>query len=128
MAFVHGTGGVFSLDVSDSLVDMSPYVESFNIDFTREIADVKAMGDSWVERLAGMRICDCSGEAAYDTTLDSALWTAWTADTALSWQFELSGVTYSGECRVTGFSINASSTDAVRQPFTLVNDGAVTRV
>jgi len=127
MAFVHGMAAVFSIDVSGTPVDMSDYVESFNIDFTREIADIKAMGETWVQRLAGMRICDCSGEAAFDTTIDAALWAAWNGDAALTWSLVVGGITYSGECRCPNYSVNSSSTDAVRESFSLVNDGAITR-
>lgn len=128
MAFQHGAVDVtVSIDVSGSPVDISGYLESFNADFSRELVDIKVMGDTWVSRLNGIRMCDCSGEAVFDPTIDAALYAAWNGNAAITWSYVIDTVTYSGECRIPTYSVNASSTDAVRQPFTLVSDGAVTR-
>ena len=127
MAFSHGISGVFSIDVSSSPVDMSDYIENVNLDFTRDIADIKTIGATWVSRLAGIRICDISGQAAFDPTIDAALYAAWNGDTDVTWSLVIGGVTYSGECRCPSYSVNVSATDAVRQPFTLVSNGTIAR-
>jgi hypothetical protein len=127
MAFAHGTSATFSIDVSGSPVDISDYVENINADFTRELADIKTIGKSYVERVAGLRICDLSGQAAFDPTVDAALYGAWNNSATSTFSLVVGGVTYSAECWCDSYSVNVSATDAVRQPFTLKATGTINR-
>jgi len=87
MAFGHGIDADFEIDVSSSLTSMEEYLENLSPAFTRELADVKAFGQTYVEKLAGMRMFELSGDGKYDPTLDSAIYTAWNGDDAVSWAY-----------------------------------------
>jgi len=133
MAFSHGIDADFWIDVSGSLADMTAYLENLSPEFTRELAEIKALGTTYVQRLAGIRMFSMSGDGKFDPTLDAAIYAAWNGDSAVTWQYYPQGksngnIYYYGECRVERYSPGpASSGDGVGFSFTLVNDGAVTR-
>jgi predicted secreted protein len=123
MAFGHGIGADFTLAGSS----VKDYVESIDATFEREIADIKTLGTVYVQRLAGHKMGSFALSGAFDPTVDAAVYNAWNGDTTVAWTFlPQSTVTYSGNCRVTNYTISAGA-DAVRISFDLVSDGTISR-
>ena len=123
MAFGHGIASDFTLAASS----VKNYIESIDATFEREIADIKALGTVYVQRLAGHKMGSFALSGAYDPTIDAAVFNAWDGDTAVAWTYlPVSTVTYSGNCRVTNYKITAGA-DAVRITFDLVSDGTISR-
>ena len=128
MAFGHGIDADF--DFSGSSI--KAYIESIDPTFDREIADIRTLGQAWVQRLAGHKVASVSVSGAYDATLDNTVWTAWDGDVAVAWVYYPQGnssgkVKFSGNCRVTSFKPGAAGADAVRYSFDIVSDGAIAR-
>jgi len=120
MAFVHGVSTKFYYNN----IDMTPYIEDVTADFEREIADVKPMDSTWVERLAGLRTVTVSLGGVYDataSTIEPQIWDAFgdgenhvfalcpTGDS-------IGNYCYAGTSKANSASINSSSTDAVKYP------------
>ncbi len=128
MAFGHGSNAY--LKVGDN--DISDYVESSDLNFDRDSADIKTFGASFVQRVMGIISAAISAAAAYDPTLDGYIWTALTASTATTWEFGPQGsgsgsVKYSGSMWISTSKINAGSGDKVTHNFTCLPTGTITK-
>jgi len=120
MAFAHGLSTKFYYN----LLDMTPYIEDVGADFEREMADVKPMDSTWVERLAGHKSVTISVGGLYDPTaggIDAQVWDAFDDGEEHVFAMCPYGDTigyycYCGESVGNSSSINSSSTDAIRYP------------
>lgn len=128
MAFAHG----LSADLYFSASDISSYLVEVDPSFEREIAEMAHLGDSWKTGLGGLKFGSCSASGDYDSTLDTAIWTAYghTVATACIYYPEGTGSGYKYEFSawVSSFKPGPASTGgAVKYSFDLVIDGTVTR-
>jgi hypothetical protein len=120
MGFSHGTAARFY----HHTLDMSAYIESVDPEFTRETADIKAHGESWTQRVAGIRVATISLAGVYDGAAGGPAALAWAqfiADTSRPWMYLPYGDTldyacYMGLSDLGSLQITAGNNDAVRYP------------
>ena len=131
MTKYHGKDGYFSY----AGTVLSSYLTEINLSINGETADVTTMGDSWMERLGGMKdwSVDISGiwEAGSGTpdtilfpllaTSNSAIFKANSAAVAAE------NPTYTGAAFLTSFEPGASIGDAVGFSASFEGNGALTR-
>ncbi|NLG29064.1 MAG: hypothetical protein GX557_14230 [Chloroflexi bacterium] len=116
MAFSHGSAGYLKLGDTD----ISAYVESSDLNLTRESADIKVYGAAWVARVMGIISAALNAACAYDPTLDAAIWTALTGSAAVAFEWGPQGngdgaVKYSGNVWISSSAISAPSTGKATQ-------------
>ncbi len=129
MAFGPSDDAYFSLDGHD----VSQYLSGLDPTFSRAMAELKTFGTHYVQQVAGHIMGRLAVDAEFDPTLDGWLWTVFTGSAAVAWEYGPQGsgagkVRYSGNCWISEYKPGVASGDAeVKEPFTLVSDGTITR-
>ncbi len=128
MAFSHGSKGYLKLGDTD----LSAYVESSDLNLTRESADIKVYGAAWVARVMGIISAALNAACAYDPTLDTAVWAALISATATTFEWGPQGsgegaVKYSGSVWISSSAISAPSTGKTTQNFVCQPTGEITK-
>jgi hypothetical protein len=109
---------------------MSDYLENANIDLSRETADIKVIGNSYTDRVVGLRDVSVSLGGVFDSTHDANVWDAVgdgsTGGDEAVWALCPQGDTlgyycYCGKALANSFSVNAGATDAVKYPVGAIN-------
>lgn len=131
MTRYHGKDGYLSY----AATVLSTYLTEISLSINGETADVTTMGDSWVERLAGMKdwSADVSGiwEAGAGTP-DTILFPLINTSNSLIFKANSAAVgptnpTYTGNAILTTFEVPAAIGDAVQFSATFEGNGALTR-
>jgi hypothetical protein len=113
MAFSHGKDSTFTIDNSGGTpVDITAYIISVDFPISADTAEVSTMGDSSKEYIAGLKDATISVEGKWDSTVDNTLYGIIGLTGTFSY-VPFSGVTYSGECIMTSYNVNADIGDAV---------------
>ena len=128
MAFSHGSAGYLLFGATD----ISQYLESSDLNLTRESADIKAYGTAFVQRVMGIISAALNAAAAYDPTLDGLVWTALTSSTVTAFEWGPQGngngaVKYSGNVWVSSSAISAPSSGKTTQNFVCQPSGTITK-
>jgi len=110
--------------------DISDYVESSDLGFTRATDDINTYGLDWAERLAGVISVALNAACAYDETLDAVIWAALIDADPVAFEFGPHGnvvgkILYSGNMYINATQISAPSGAAVRQTFSCMITGEV---
>ena len=110
--------------------DISDYVESSDLGFTRATDDINTYGLDWAERLAGVISVALNAACAYDETLDAVIWAALISADPVAFEFGPHGnvvgkILYSGNMYINATQISAPSGAAVRQTFSCMITGEV---
>jgi len=126
--FQMGSQAVLVVDTTD----ISDYVESSDISFERATDDINTYGLSWAHRLSGVISAALNAACAYDETLDGVIWDAMISADPVKFEWYPHGNTagkikYSGDLFVSSNAISAPSTAAVRQNFSCLITGEVSR-
>ena len=125
-----GMGSLAYLKIGDT--DISEYVEDSNFDMNRATDDINTYGLQWAYRLAGIISGSLNAACVYDPALDAVVWAASTSSTEVAWEFGPQGsgegsVKYSGNMFIESAGISAPSQRAVRQNFSCVINGEISR-
>ena len=125
-----GMGSLAYLSIGGQ--DISEYVEDSGLDFARATDDINTYGLQWAYRLAGIISGSLNAACVYDPALDAEVWAASTSSTEVAWEFGPQGdtpgnVRYSGNMFIENSSISAPSQRAVRQNFSCVINGEISR-
>lgn len=131
MAFSHGKNGVFKINDTTSLRDISQYVTKVDVKRNKDTADVSALGNSSKAYVAGMRDAQISVDALWDPTLIGFLNTIWNQDAATAFEWDPAGVTtgqpkLTGNCILTDYEPSGDTGSAVTVSITLQVTGGVT--
>jgi hypothetical protein len=110
--------------------DISDYVESSDLGFTRATDDINTYGLDWASRLAGVISAALNAACAYDETLDAVIWAALISADPVAFEFGPHGnvvgkILYSGNMYINATQISAPSGAAVRQTFSCMITGEV---
>lgn len=136
MAFVAGRTAVLKLDNSSgTLVDLSAYITSGDLDRTVNLLDVTVFGDTAKKTIPGLADGTIplqghydGGAAAIDAHLSAILQHANTQTFEIGPEGSASGkVKYTGECRLQSYRITMPHDGVVDWSATLQLDGAPTR-
>jgi hypothetical protein len=126
MAPVHGTKATLSV----AGTALEGYVETTEMNLQRELAELRHLGGTAVGRLAGLRNCTFTAEGDYDSTIDSALYTAWSGAASVAVVFKpagAGGATYSLSAWIESYTVRAAANAAVRFTINLSSDGTITK-
>lgn len=126
MAFGHGSKAYVKVDATD----ISEYTESADLGFDVDSDDIKAFGETWVQRVFGLISATLNAACAYDPTLDAAMWAAMTGSADVVFEFGpqgSAGVKYTGNMRISANRIAAPSTGKVTQTLTCLPTGPISR-
>lgn len=130
MAFGNSTDAVFKLNGTP----VTSYLTGVDPTFTANLAELKTLGNHFVQQLYGHRIASFSNDGVFEPALDSVLWQSWHDGTPLTWDWYPQGegtgkVHYSGSALIPEYKPGVASQDAeVKEPFQLKSTGDVTRV
>lgn len=137
MAFVHGKGGVFKIDnAGGTLQTLTVYVDQWSIDNSVDMAETTTMGSEVKTYLSGQSDATISVSGLYDSTastgpdvvLQGLIGNEATSTFELGPEGSSAGKTrYTGECFMTGYTITAMSSDAVKFTADFQVSGAITR-
>ena len=135
MAFVHGKNAYFALDnSSDSLTDLSAYVNDISLPQTVETAETTAFGATNKTYIVGLKDSTISVSGMFDPTFDAHIQAVLGQSATLGFKIATNGSTisatnpsYSGECIITSYDISPSVGDVVPVSVELQVTGAVTR-
>jgi hypothetical protein len=128
MAFTHGSKGYLMV----ATTDISQYVESSDLNLTRESADIKPYSVAFVQRVMGIISAALNAACAYDPALDALIWAALISATATAWKFGPQGgtsglVRYSGDMWISSSAISAPSTGKATHNFVCQPTGTITK-
>lgn len=125
MTALAGTGGAFK--VSTNTV---AEIDKWSLDIGAELLEVQAFGDSWKEKIAGLKEWSCSGEGRWDmtdTAGQKALQDALLGGTTVAVRLYVDSDTYySGNAFVKQISPGAELGGTVDVSFQLEGTGALT--
>lgn len=135
MAFVHGKSTKFQLDnTSAALADISTYADSVDgLPGEVEMSDVTTFGNEGHKNIPGLENGSITVAGDWDAALDAIVGSTTQRKAATrTFEFGPAGgttglVKYSGECWISGYTVNNSVTDKVTFSMTLLVDGVVTR-
>lgn len=137
MAFVHGKGGVFKIDnAAGTLQTLTAYCDQWSIDNTVDTAETTTMGSEVKTYLSGQSDGTISVSGLYDSTastgpdvvLQGLIGNEATSTFELGPEGSTTGKTrYTGECFLTGYTITAMSSDAVKFTADFQISGAITK-
>ena len=134
MAFVHGKDSKFQLDnSSDSLTDISSYVNNVDFPETADVAETSALGSSNKSFVVGLKDATIGLTGLWDSTADAIFGAVVGQSATLSFEYSPEGtasgkVKYTGEAIMTNYSISSPVGDVVGYSADLQVSGAVTRV
>ncbi len=123
---VHGTKATLSV----ASTALEGYVETTEMNLQRELAELRHLGGTAVGRLAGLRNCTFTAEGDYDSTIDAALYTAWSGAAAVAVAFKpagTGGATYSMNAWIESYTVRAAANAAVRFTINLSSDGTISK-
>ena len=131
MAFSHGKNGVFKLNDTTALRDMSQYIQKVDVKRNKDTADVSALGNSSKAYVAGLRDATIQIDAKWDPIIIGWLNTIWNQDAATAFEWDPAGVTtgqpkLTGNCILTDYEPTGGVDDAVGVSFSLQVTGGVT--
>lgn len=123
VTFVHGISANLTVDGQT----LAGVLESSDVDFQRELAEIRAMGGTNVARVAGLRNCVLTGSGAYDATIDAALFASYDQNAIMAVIFTPDGTrTYTLNAWITSYKLSAASNGKVAFAINLASDGDVT--
>jgi len=130
MAFGHGSDAVLTIGAGPT--DISSYLESIDANFERAEAEINPLGGTWGSSLPGLRRLTGSVSGYFDPTLDTELWAAWNGDVDVAFAYYPQGngsgePKYSGNIRVSNYSISTSSGDAGKVTFDFASQGTIAK-
>lgn len=130
MPFAHGSVAEFT--IGSVPTDISEYLESLELAFERDAVDVLPLGSDWASSLPGVRRANGTASGYFDPTLDTEVYNAWNGDTDVAFAYYPQGNSvgnpkYSGNVRITSYSISTASGDAGRANFSFASQGTVSR-
>lgn len=124
MAFGHGINA--NLSIGGTAIE--GYLESQSMDLRKELAEMRPLGGTAVQRVAGLEDCTFTADGGWDTTLDALLFNAWRAGTAVATVFSPNGViNYTVNSIVESYNVNATSGDKTGFTVNLSGSGVVSR-
>ncbi len=132
MANIHGKDAVFKLDnTSDSLTDISQYVDDSSLARLVELADTTAYGDEDRTFIAGLGTGSISIGGPYDAALDAIIGTPVQQKVSRGFDFDAIGAgtagRVTGECFITNYVNGIPVGDNIVWTATLTTTGALTR-
>jgi hypothetical protein len=128
MAFTHGSAGYLYV----ATTDISAYVESSDLNLTRESADIKPYSAEFTQRVMGIISAALNAACAYDPTLDAVIWTALTSTTATAFEWGPQGhgsgaVKYSGNMWISSSTVSAPASGKSTQNFVCQLTGTISK-
>jgi len=132
MANIHGKDAVFQLDnTSDSLTDISAYVDDSSLARLVELADTTAYGDEDRTFIAGLGTASVSIGGPWDAAFDAIIGTPVQQKVSRGFDFDPLGTgvagRFTGECFITDYTTGVPVGDNVTWTGTLTTTGAITR-
>ena len=123
--------------VAINSVDLSAYVKSATLNCELSVEDSTTMGDTWTERVAGVRDASLDIEFVDDFAnglLDDLQWALFTANTAVTFEVRPTSASvgtdnpkFTGSLLVTEHSVGGSHGSLAQKSVTYPVTGAVTR-
>lgn len=124
MAFSHGVKAKLKVGT----LQLEGYAESASMDLRRELAEIRVLDSTAVERVAGLRDVTFTADGPFDPTADAALYAAWNGDTAAAIEFKPDGtVVYTSDAFVESYNISSPSGDKSTYTVNLSGTGGVSR-
>jgi len=132
MANIHGKDAIFQLDnTSDSLTDISAYVDSSSLSRLVELADTTAYGDEDRTFIPGLGTATIPISGPFDATHDAIIGTPVQQKVARGFDFDPIGGgvagRFTGECFIVDYTIDVPVGDKIGWSASLVTTGAITR-
>lgn len=125
MAFKHGISATLGLGATA----LAGFLSSANMDLSRELAEIKTLGATSVQRVAGLENCVFTSDGDYDADTDLAIYTALASTThaAVTFSPDAGTTTYSLNAWITAYTIKAASGAATTFTLNLSSDGTISR-
>lgn len=124
MAFSHGIEATLKIGVTQ----FDGYVEGIDAAFARELAEIRTLGATAVQRVAGLEDFSFTANGPFDATADAALYAAFHGSAPVAVAFKPDGVvTYSVNCWVPEYSVSTGSNAAATWSVRLASSGDMTR-
>lgn len=125
MVFKHGIAATLSVA---ALGAMAGYLSSANMDLSRELAEIKVLGNTSVVRVAGLENCVFTADGFFDATADAAIYTSFHGAASVAVVFQPDGVTnYTVSCWIGSYSVKASTGGATTYTLNLSSNGNCVR-
>ncbi len=132
MVNIHGKDAVFKLDnTSDSLTDISAFIDDSTLARLVELADTTAYGDEDRTFIAGLGTATLSIGGPFDATLDAIMGTSAQLKVSRGFDFDPIGAgtagRITGECLITNYTTGIPVGDNIVWTATMTTTGAITR-
>ena len=132
MANIHGKDMVLKLDnTSDSLTDISAYVDDSSLARLVELADTTAYGDEDRTFIAGLGTASIPVGGPWDAAFDAIIGTPVQQKVSRGFDFDPLGTgvagRFTGECFIVDYTTSVPVGDNVAWSATLTVTGAITR-
>ena len=132
MVNIHGKDAVVSLDnTSDSLTDISAYLDDSSLARLVELADTTAYGDEDRTFIAGLGTASVSLGGPWEAALDAIIGTPVQQKVSRGWDVDPLGTgvagRFTGECFIVDYTTGIPVGDNVVWTATLTVTGAITR-
>ena len=125
---VHGTKAFLSVNA----VDLTGYLNSANLALAREVAKVQVFSEKFEMAVLGIISGTIKAAMAGDTTIATALWTAFSGDDPVAFEFGPYGtgapnIKFSGNVGLSNLTFNSGSTGAATIDMDSALSGTVTK-